>query len=157
VSGRSIALSSLTIPCGRIIKFVLNDGRTVEQVDIQDLEAELTPRYNVLGTTMYEVGSDWGSSGGLVSGTLTYVRLPSVLSTSGDLTQTLTLPDEFADMLELRLARYLAHKDVGRDVAELERLDKLIEDQDGDFVSHITEFAGVESRRFTIPTKGDKK
>lgn len=156
-SARSIPLASLTIPCGRILKFVLNDGRTVDQVDIQDLEAELAPRYYVLGTTMYEVSNDWSASPGVVSGILTYVRQPATLSTAGDLTQTLSLPDEFADMIELRLAEYLAHKDVGRDPLELERLEKMINDQDENFVSHVGQFAGVESRRFNIPTKGDKK
>lgn len=156
-SGRTISLSSLTIPCGRILKFVLNDGRTVDQVDIQDLEAELAPRYYVLGSTIYEVSNDWNAASGAVNGTLTYVRQPALLSTSGDLTQTLTLPDEFADMLELRLAQYLAHKDVGRDPLELERLDKMVAAQDENFISHVGQFAGVESRRFDIPTKGDKK
>lgn len=156
-SGRSIALSGLSIPCGRILKFVLNDGRTVDQVDIQDLEAELAPRYYVLGTTIYEVSNDWSSSAGAVNGTLTYVRQPSPLSATGDLTQTVTLPDEFIDMLEMRLAEYLAHKDVGRDPLELQRLEKMIANQDENFVSHVTEYAGVESRRFNIPTRGDKK
>lgn len=156
-SGRSINLASLPIPCGRILKFVLNDGRTVDQVDIQDLDAELAPRYYVLGTTMYEVSSDWNAANGTASGILTYVRQPAVLSVTGDLTQTITLPDDFADMLEVRLAHYLAHKDVGRDPAELERLEKMIAEQDENFVSHVTEFAGVESQRFNIPTRGDKK
>lgn len=156
-SGRSIALSGLAIPCGRILKLVLNDGRTVDQVDVLDLEAELAPRYYVLGTTIYEVSNDWSGGTGAVGGVLTYVRQPSLLSTAGDLTQAITLPDEFADMLELRLAQYLAHKDVGRDPLELQRLDKMIEDQDENFISHVGQFAGVESRRFNIPTKGDKK
>jgi hypothetical protein len=156
-SGRTIALSSLTALCGRILKFVLNDGRTVDQVDVQDLNAELAPRYYVLGTTIYEVSNDWSPNTGVVSGTLTYVRLPSSLSVTGDLTQTVTLPDDFCDMLEVRLAYYLAHKDVGRDPAELERLAKMIAEQDENFISHITEFAGVESQRFNIPARGDKK
>lgn len=156
-SARTIALSALALPCGRLLKFVLNDGRTVDQVDIQDLEAELAPRYYVLGTTIYEVSNDWSAATGAVSGVLTYVRLPANLSTVGDLTQTVTLPDEFTDMLELRLAHYLAHKDVGRDPLEIDRLAKMIDEQDENFVSHVTEFAGVESRRFNIPTKGDKK
>jgi hypothetical protein len=126
-------------------------------VDIQDLEAELAPRYYVLGNTIYEVSNDWSAASAAVSGTLTYVRQPATLSVTGDLTQTLTLPDEFTDMLELRLAHYLAHKDVGRDPAELERLEKMIAAQDENFVSHVAEFAGVESRRFNIPTRGDKK
>jgi hypothetical protein len=156
-SGRTIDLSALAIPCGRILKFVLNDGRTVDQVDVQDLEAELAPRYYVLGTKIYEVSNDWNASAGGVSGVLTYVRQPAALSVAADLTQTITLPDEFADMLEVRLAYYLAHKDVGRDPVELERLEKMIAEQDENFVSHVGEFAGVESQRFRIPTRGDKK
>lgn len=156
-SGRTINLSSLPTPCGRIIKFVLNDGRTVSQVDLQDLEAELSPRYYVLGTTMYEVSNDWSAVSGVVTGILTYVGLPTVPNVAGDLTQTVSLPDEFVDLLELKLSQYLAHKDVGRDPEEIERLGKMIEAREEDFISHITQFGGVEARRFNIPTKGDKK
>jgi hypothetical protein len=147
----------LDIPCGRILKFVLNDGTEVSQVEFLDLEAELAPRYFVLGKKMYEVSNDWSGTAGTASGTLIYVRQPAVINVDGDLTQSLSLDDEFTDLLELRLAQYLAHKDVGRDPLELARLEKLVEAADETFVSHITQFGGVESRRFNIPVKGNKK
>jgi hypothetical protein len=154
-SGRTIATSSLTQKVNRILKLKLADGRTVSQVDFQDLEAELSPRYYVLGTTIYEVDSDWGTTGA-IPGTLTYMFGPAALNLT-DLTQQLTLPDDFTDCLELRLAQYLAHKDVGRDPLELERLKAMIEDADAGFISHITQFGGVEARHFNIPSSGNKK
>jgi hypothetical protein len=156
-SDRSIALTGLTVPCGRILQFKLADGRIVNQVDVLDVEAELAPRYYVLGKTIYEVGNDWSASSAAISGFLTYVRQPAVLNKAGTLTQTLSLDDEFTVLLELRLAEYLAHKDVGRDPTELERLEKMIAEAEANFVSHITEFGGVEARRFNQPQQGDKK
>lgn len=154
---RSIGLAGLTIPCGRILQLKLADGRIVNQVDVLDTDGELAPRYYVLGKTIYEVGNDWSPTAGPVSASLTYVRQPAALSVTGALTQTLSLDDEFTDLIELELAAYLAHKDVGRDPAELDRLDKLIAAAQANFISHITEFGGVEARRFNQPTSGDKK
>lgn len=153
---RSFALTALSPRVARILKIVLADGREVNQVDVQDLEAEFSPRYYVLGQTVYEVENDWSSVNATVSATLTYVQLPATIDTTGLLTQTVTLPDDFVDLLELRLARYLAHKDVGRDPAEMTRLDEQIKAREADFLSHITQFGGVEARRFTLPSSGTK-
>lgn len=155
-TGRSFALTSLSPRVARILKIVLADGREVSQVDVQDLAAEFSPRYYVLGQTVYEVENDWSATSGAVAAVLTSVRLPVTLDTTGLLTQAITLPDDFADILELRLARYLAHKDVGRDQAEMTRLDEQISAREADFVSHITQFGGVEARRFIVPTSGAK-
>jgi hypothetical protein len=157
-SGRSIPTASLNPPVGRILKLELAGvADPIAQVDPQDTGGEFAPRFYLLGTTIYEVSNDWSASNGTVSGTLTYTKLPAALPTTGDLTQSITLPDEFSDILELRLARYLAHIDVGREDSELEQLDARIEEREADFVSHISKFGGVEAMRFKIPTNGDKK
>lgn len=158
VSGRSIATAALNPPVGRILKLELAGfSDPIAQVDPQDTNGEFAPRFYLLGTTIYEVSNDWSASGGTVAGTLTYTKLAATLSTTGDLTQAITLPDEFADILELRLARYLAHIDVGREDSELDQLDTRIAEREQDFVSHLTKFGGVEAMRFKIPTQGDKK
>lgn len=156
-SERTIDLATLTIPCTRLLKFKLNDGRDVNQVDLQDTDAELAPRYYVLGKVLYEIASDWSPNSGVVSAKLTYMRGPAALDVAGTLTQTVTLEDNFSDLLELRLARYLAQKDVGREESELKRLDADIAAADQSFVDHITQFGGVEARRFNTPAKGDKQ
>lgn len=155
-SERSIDLASLTLPCYRLLQFKLNDGRIVNQVDGLDTEGELAPRYYLLGKVIYEVGSDWSPSSGAVSGKLVYMKGPAALNVAGDLTQTLSIDDDLTDGIELHLARYLAHKDVGRGEQELKDLDAMIAESEQGFVDHITEFGGVEARRFTQPTKGDK-
>lgn len=155
-SARTITTSALTPPVGRLLRFVLASGTEVNQVDLRDVDAELAPRYYVLGTTLVEVDNDWSASSGTVSGTLTYVKRPTVLSTTGALTQTVTLPDEFVDILELKLAYYLAHKDYGREQPELKRLEAMVARREQDFVTFLTTFGGVESRNTIIPKVGGK-
>ena len=156
-SARTITTSALTPPVGRILRFVLNSGTEVRQVDLRDTDAELAPRYYLLGTVLTEVSNDWSSTSGTVSGTLTYVKRPTALDTTGALTQTVTLPDEFSDLLELKLAFYLAHKDYGREQPEVKRLQDLIDQRTTDFLTFISTFGGVESRAFQIPSTGNKR
>ena len=156
-SARTITTTALTPPVGRILRFVLGSGAEVSQVDVRDTDAELSPRYYMLGTTLYEVSNDWSAASGTVSGTLTYVKRPTVLSTTGTLTQTVTLPDEFTDILDLKLAHYLAHKDYGREHPEIKRLEEMVARREQDFVQFITSFGGVEARRVTIPSTGFKR
>jgi hypothetical protein len=156
-SARTITTSALTPPVGRILRLVLASGDEVNQVDVRDQDAELSPRYFLLGTVLTEVSNDWSASSGTVSGTLTYVKRPTALSTTGALTQTVTMPDEFADLLEMKLAYYLAHKDYGRETPELTRLEKLIEQRTGEYVAFLQSFGGTEARRFTIPSSGSKR
>lgn len=158
-SGRTIALTGgdfTANPVGRILEFKLSDGRIVSQVDALDLDAELAPRYYVLAKTIYEVSNDWSTSSGAVTGTLMYVKRPATLSTTGALTQTVTLDDDFADILELRLARYLVQKDYGREGAEYERLGVMISEREQDFTSFLEQYGGVEARRFLMPQTGTK-
>lgn len=156
-SGRTITTSGLSPLVGRILRFVLASGSEVNAVDLRDTDAELSPRYYLIGTTLKEVGSDWSASSGTVSGTLTYVRQPAALSTTGALTQTITLDDRFADILEMRLALYLAHKDVGRDAPELQRLEAMIQQRMQDYQQMLVLFGGADVRRFNLPIIGGQK
>lgn len=156
-SARTVATSALTPPVGRILRFVLNSGAEVFQVDLRDTGAELAPRYYLLGTTLKEVGSDWSATSGTVSGTLTYIKRPTDLSTTGALTQTVTLDDRFVDILEMRLAWYLAHKDVGRDIPEIQRLEQQIAARVNDFQQMLSLFGGAEVRSFNLPVIGAKR
>ena len=156
-SARTITTTALTPPVGRILRFVLDSGAEVSQVDVRDTDAELSPRYYMLGTTLYEVSNDWSATSGTVGGTLTYVKRPTALDTTGTLTQTVTLPDEFTDILDLKLAHYLAHKDYGREQPEIKRLEEMVARREQDFVQFITSFGGVEARRVTIPSTGFKR
>ena len=156
-SARTITTTALTPPVGRILRFVLDSGAEVSQVDVRDTDAELSPRYYMLGTTLYEVSNDWSAASGTVGGTLTYVKRPTALDTTGTLTQTVTLPDEFTDILDLKLAHYLAHKDYGRENPEIKRLEEMVARREQDFVQFITSFGGVEARRVTIPSTGFKR
>ena len=156
-TARTITTSALTPPVGRILKLVLASGDEVNQVDLRDQDAELSPRYYLVGTVLTEVSNDWSASSGTVSGTLTYVKRPTVLSTTGALSQTITLPDEFADLLEMKLAYYIAHKDYGRELPELKRLDDMIQARTAEYVTFLESFGGIEHRRFNIPARGGKR
>lgn len=157
-SARTITTTALTPPVGRILRLVLTaSGTEVNQVDVRDQDAELSPRYFLLGTVLTEVSNDWSATSGTVAGTLTYVKRPTVLSTTGALSQTITLPDEFADLLEMKLAYYIAHKDYGREQPELVRLEKMIQARTGEFVGFLQSFGGTEARRFNIPSSGSKR
>ena len=155
-SARTIATTALTYPVKRILKLVLSTGSQVNQVDLRDLDAELEPRYYMLGTTITEVEDDWSAVSGAVNATLTYVRGPTALSASGALSQSISLDDQFADLLEMRLARYLAQKDVGRGAEEVALLDARIAERTRDFLSFLSTFGGVEVRRFNISKVGNK-
>lgn len=160
-SGRSIILTpgvtnglpTGALPVGRLLKVTLPSGVEVNQVDLQDLKAELSPRYYPMGKRLYEVDSDWdtGSSNAVVL-TLAYVQRAKVINETDDPTTTnVTLDDEFTDLLEIDLAAYLAHKDLGRPADEIARLASMWEGRFQDLVDYIDGVAGVAHHRFVIP------
>lgn len=156
-SGRTIDTASLSPLVGRILRVDLASGEEIRQVDLRDTDAELAPRYFVRGTTLVEVSNDWSASTGTVNVTVTYMRRPAVLDPDGALSQTVTLEDRFADLLEMKLAWYLAHKDVGREGAELQRLEQQIAARTAEYVRAIQQYAGAETRRFVLPSEGTKR
>lgn len=159
-SGRTLDLTQLATPLERIVAIRLPTGVDVNVVDITDLSAELAPRAYPLGESLVEVGAEWGAAGPIAVD-LWYAYHPADLDLDGSLDQTISIPNRFAQYLEVDLAAYLAHKDFGRagsDPNEIERLNKKLDGVFNDIVSHITHLTGPESRRFlpTVPTVASK-
>jgi len=145
------ALTPTAPPCERVLVIVLDDGRYLSQVDVQDVGAEYPPRYIVRGKALIEVSNDWGSPGA-IGATLDYVCGPSLIDPTGDLTQTVSVPDEWADLLALPLAIYLHTKDPGRPADEAQALAQQLTLQQTAFSDYLRNFGGVEVKRFVLPT-----
>jgi hypothetical protein len=160
-TARSVDLSAQNPPVERLVVVTLSDGTEVAQVDLTDPAGELAPRYFVRGQSIVEVSNDWNTaSSAAQSLTLTYVQAPATIAVDGGLTQTLSLDDAWTSCIVYRLAHYLAHKDVGREVAvpgELERLESMIGQADRDFLTYLTHFGGVAARRFDRPSPDGEK
>jgi hypothetical protein len=150
-SGRSFDISAITPVVERSLKLTLGDGREVFQVDELDTDAELAPRYFVRGLTLIEVGNDWGTTGSKTA-TLLYVYGATSLSITGSLTQAVSVPDEWTDLLVIPLAMYLNRKDPGRDPQEYADLGAALDETQQAFVSYLTNFGGIQSTRFVQPT-----
>ena len=160
-ANRSVNLAALTPPVERLLLAKLPTGVQINQVDLQDLEAELAPRFYPLGETLREVDHDWGASG-VVTVSLWYGYRPAALDLAGDLTQLVTVPDRFCGWLELDLALYLAGKDFGRTSVDGSELERLAAEQQGvfqDFLTFLDQYAGPSARRFVLPASmpGEKK
>lgn len=151
-SGRSLDLTqaAFSLPIERILQVKLASGVEVNQVDELDVEAELAPRYFPRGTSLYEVNGEWGPTG-IVPLTVLYVYGATAISVTGNLSQNVSVPDEWTDTVVLPLAMYLHSKDPGRDPLEYERLEKLYTGTWTDFVGYLTNYSGNESRRFVMP------
>lgn len=152
-AGRVFDLSTLAPPLERALTLVLGDGREASQVDLYDLEAELKPRYLVRGQTIVEVANDWNTASAIsVTATLTYVYGPTPIDLAGQLSQAISLPDAWVDLLALPLAIYLFQKDPGRDPAEGARLEEMLTNKQRAFVTYLTNYGGLTARRFEIPS-----
>lgn len=156
VSGRFIDLAALVPvnpPVERVLTLILADGREANQVDVLDIDAELKPRYTVRGQLLVEVGNDWNTaSNAAVSAILTYVYGPAPIDPLGALTQLVSVPDAWIDLLVLPLAIYLTQKDPGRDPAEAERLEAKLSKRQDAFVTYLTNYGGVVVKRFDLPS-----
>lgn len=150
-SGRSLDLSSVVPPIERVLMLTLGDGTEVSQIDVQDPDAELVPRYLVRGQTLVEVSNDWGESGAIPA-TLIYVYGATSIDINGTLAQLVSIPDEWTDLLVLPLAQYLFQKDPGRDPAEGARLDAMLAGRQKAFLDYLVNYGGVEVKRFTQPS-----
>jgi hypothetical protein len=136
----------------RIVRVNLTDsGTQLNPVDYDDVWAEIAPRYYVLGTVLTEVDSDWGAAG-TVNITVGYAKAPVPLDPTGSALQTITLPDKYADLLSIRMAGYLALKDMeSRDPAEVGTLDTLYSGRLGNVIESLGHFPGFVKRRFPNP------
>lgn len=163
-SGRVFNLATITaLPVERVLQLVLQDGREANQVDVLDIDAELAPRYFVRGQTLVEVSNDWATVAGAINGTLVYVYGMTDIDPAGALTQLVTVPDQWIDLLVLPLAMYLFQKDPGRDEAEYGRLATMLGAFDtrtgrrGAFLDYLENYGGVESKRFLQPTPPESR
>lgn len=149
-SARTFDLSASVPPVERILQLNLADGREARQVDVLDIEAELSPRYIVRGQTLVEVSNDWSSTAGAVTATLIYVYGPTSISPTGDYSQTITIPDAWADVLVLPLALYFASQRASApgDAALAPKL----QERTAAFAAYLENYGGVESSRFIQPT-----
>ncbi len=136
----------------RIIRVLLTaTSQSIEVVDAEDTVAEIAPRYYLLGTVMTEVGSDWGATGA-VGITIGYAAGPAALDPTGSTTQTVTIPDRYADLLSTRLASYLASKDLeSRDPAEVSVLDNQYQMRLMSVINSLDMYGGAVRRRFVNP------
>jgi hypothetical protein len=155
---RVLTLSALSPVVERVLRLELPDGREVSQVDVLDPDAELAPRYAVQGETLVEIDNDWSTVSGTVSLSLRYVYGMTDISPDGALSQLVTVPDPWIDLLVLPLAMYFFRKDPGREDAEYVRLAALLGEFEprsgrrGAFLDYLENYGGVESRRFAQPT-----
>lgn len=154
-SARTIDLTAApgaTIPVERILYVTLPSGTEVRRVDPRDTGAEYSPRYILRGDTMTEVSNDWSASSGTVALTIDYVKRPTDWTvTASDLTQTISLPDRYADLLDNRLARYLSLKDHGRDPSERVELDAEFKSRMDDLIAFAAHEGGAVTRRLVMP------
>lgn len=147
-SGRTADLSAVSPPVMRVLRVsITSTDETVSQVDVLDPDGDLAPRYYAKGQTLVEVSNDWGASG-TVGLTVHYIKGPVALSTSGGMSQTVSIPDEWTDCLVLPLALYLAHKDVGRDPAELQRIEGQAAQVTEQFYTYLDQYAGAGAIRY---------
>lgn len=148
----SLIPPALPAPCARVLQLLIASTQTpVSIIDITDPNADLAPRGAIFGQTIVEVGNDWSAGPGAVAMLLYYIQGPIDLNPLGDLTQVISLPDDWNHLLVLALAAYYAHKDVGRDPAEIARLDSMYSEAQQDWISYVTEQGGAKTFRFRIP------
>lgn len=153
-TGRTFSIASLTPPLARIIAIDLPDGRRCRQVDIQDQYARHAPRYYVQGTTLTEVGSDWGASGAITNAILYYVAAPTDIDPTGTYAQNITLPDQWADLLVIPLAMYLHQKDPGRDPDEYTKMAKMLAEREDAFQKYLITYGGDGFHTTPNPSEG---
>jgi hypothetical protein len=152
-----IALSNA--PVERVLKLYSADGTEYSRVEVQDLDAELAPRYFQRAQRLLEpVAGEWGAAGA-VTATLVYAYGPTAIDTAGALSQAVSVPDAWVDLLVLPLGIYAHAKDPGRDSEEAQRWaqvlgswgdgDKAPSGRRGAFLTYVASFGGDQLvRRF---------
>ncbi len=158
-SARTVDLATLTSPILRLIKVLRDeDGGEINLVDTRALDAEYAPRATLSGTVLREVYPDWDTSDpGTVDLRIYYVHGAAALNLGGDTTQTVTIPDQFCDLLDNRLARYLAQKDQGRDAGEIKQLDADYEARYAEFVGYLDALGGTQAMGVMLPEPESKR
>lgn len=151
-SARTYDLTGLTLPLERILRISLtSSGAEINQVSEIDTDAKLAPRYFVRGTSIIEVGSDYGASG-VVNLTVLYVYGATAIAPSDSpSSKNVTVPDEWIDVIVIPLAMYMHQKDPGRDPGEHARLvTEYMQAWEG-YLQYLTNYGGDISRRALLP------
>lgn len=93
-------------------------GDKVNLISVRFKEMQVAPRAYIRDRKIFQVGDELGDGGAAFVDTLTifYSKLPTAITT---LSQALTLPDEWADLVVLPLARVLAIRDRRADEAQV--------------------------------------
>lgn len=153
--GRTVDLSTLNPRLQRLVRVELPSGVEVALVDPSVPDSELAPRYYTRGETMVEVSNDWDTgTANAVTLSFLYAYRPTDLDVSATaaLTQTVTVPDRYVDVLVYWFGAYLAEKDVGREDAEVTYLtakgDAVLET----WIASAGQLAGVQAYTFDIPS-----
>lgn len=135
----------------RLIRVTLATGGLINPVDVEDVDAEVGLRYVMQGTIITEVPS-WDLTATGLALLITYAPTAAVLDRAGSANQTVTLPDKYVDLLKMRLAQYLAQKDMeSRDPAEVSNLQGMYEGRLKTVLLSLDMYEGEVNRRFVNP------
>lgn len=155
LGGRMVDLeTALSRPLDRVLKITQAPHTSTELnlVDESDFDAEYAPRYFMRGTIVRELpGGEWGAG---VADTTLYVLYtygPTAIDPAGDLTQLVSIPDTWVDLLALPLAAYLVNKDPGRPDAEYDRLKGEADAIKARWLTFVRKRGGDKVSRFDYP------
>lgn len=160
--GRVADLSLFAQPVERTLSVYLPSGIEVREVDLQDMNAELAPRYYPSGQTLVEVTNDWDTaSANAVLLTVNYCYRPVDLDVTLPTSQLVSVPDGYVGCLVNDLGAYFAFSDFGR-ATQVPETTQLMSDADAMMQAWIGEaghFAGHSAYRFELPdpSPADKK
>lgn len=160
--GRVADLSTLSLPVERTLSVYLPSGIEVREVDLQDQNAELAPRYYPSGATLVEVTNDWDTATpNAVILIVNYCWRPVDLDPTMPTTQLVSVPDGYVGCLVNELGAYFAFSDFGR-ATQVSEATQLMADADSVMQAWIGEaghFAGHSAYRFELPdpSPADKK
>lgn len=155
--------SGLTLLVERMLIVKLASGTEVREVDLQNINAELAPRYYPSGQTLIEVGTDWDiTTANPVTLTVSYCWRPADLDPLGATTQLVSVPDGYVSCLGDELGAYFALSDFGRstqDPTEVPALMASADDTAAKWLTSAGHFAGRSAYtwKHVTPTSADKK
>jgi hypothetical protein len=150
-SPRVVDLSEVRVL--RVLKVSLQDAPLTEIsiVDFRDPDAELAPRCYPRGKQLVEIGTDWGNGTAEVPVYVWYLQSVARLDRAAGLGQEVSVEDDYAWLLDNRLAAYLSSKDTGRDPQEIKDLDAEYDSGVEDFIDYANGIAGTMVDRFFLP------
>lgn len=123
-------------------------GDQINLVNFRNPLIQVLPRAYIRGRKLYGYGSDLGSGTNYVSGvTVYYSQLPAAVTKTTD---TLSLPDEFVNIVVLKLAKVFAIRD--RRLDEIEALNMELQEEINLFDEAILAYeAGATRQLAAVP------